>query len=81
MKAELDIKPFLKAINEFRTEEQQPCGVQVVEGVGLVAKLLSILHRTAVAADVAVTQIVSQKKDDVRTGGGAQGGGREEDKR
>jgi|TARA_Y100001947_G_scaffold138413_2_gene128011 hypothetical protein len=39
------------------------------------------LHRTAVAADVAVTQIVSQKKDDVRTGGGAQGGGREEDKR
>ncbi len=54
MKAELDIKPFLKAINEFRTEEQQPCGVQVVEGVGLVAKLLSILHRTAVASDVAV---------------------------
>jgi hypothetical protein len=53
----------------------------VAEGVGLVAKLLSILHRTAVAADVAVTQIVSQKKDDVRTGGGAQGGGREEDKR
>ena len=36
MKAELDIKPFLKAINEFRTEEQQPCGVQVVEWVGLV---------------------------------------------
>jgi hypothetical protein len=35
MKAELDIKPFLKAINEFRTEEQQPCGVQVVEWVGL----------------------------------------------
>ena len=34
MKAELDIKPFLKAINEFRTEEQQPCGVQVVEWVG-----------------------------------------------
>ena len=32
MKAELDIKPFLKAINEFATaEEQQPCGVQVVE--------------------------------------------------
>ncbi len=36
MKAELDIKPFLKAINEFRIAEQQPCGVQVVEGVGLV---------------------------------------------
>ena len=36
MKAELDIKPFLKAINEFATaEEQQPCGVQVVEWVGL----------------------------------------------
>jgi hypothetical protein len=37
MKAELDIKPFLKAINEFRTPEQQPFGVQVVKGVGLVA--------------------------------------------
>ena len=37
MKAELDIKPFLKAINEFRTAEPQPCGVQVVERVGLVA--------------------------------------------
>ena len=37
MKAELDIKPFLKAINEFRTPDQQPCGVQVVEWVGLVA--------------------------------------------
>jgi hypothetical protein len=38
MKAELDIKPFLKAINEFATaEEQQPCGVQVVEWVGLVS--------------------------------------------
>ena len=38
MKAEVDIKPFLKAINEFATaEEQQPCGVQVVERVGLVA--------------------------------------------
>ena len=36
MKAEVDIKPFLKAINEFRIAEQQPCGVQVVEGVGLV---------------------------------------------
>jgi len=43
----------------------------VAERVGLVAKLLSILHRTAVATDFAVTQIVSQKKDDVRTGGGA----------
>ena len=37
MKAELDIKPFLKAINDFRIAEQQPCGVQVVEWVGLVA--------------------------------------------
>ena len=37
MKAEVDIKPFLKAINEFRIAEQQPCGVQVVEWVGLVA--------------------------------------------
>ena len=36
MKAELDIKPFLKAINEFATaEEQQPCGVQVVEASGI----------------------------------------------
>ena len=36
MKAELDIKPFLKAINEFATAEQQRCCVQVVEWVGLV---------------------------------------------
>jgi len=36
MKAEVDIKPFLKAINEFRIAEPQPCGVQVVEWVGLV---------------------------------------------
>ena len=35
MKAELEIKPFLKAINEFGIAEQQPCGVQVVEWVGL----------------------------------------------
>ena len=36
MKIDLDIKPFLKAINEFATAaEQQPCGVQVVERVGL----------------------------------------------
>jgi len=35
MKAEVDIKPFLKAIRDRRTAEQQPCGVQVVEGVGL----------------------------------------------
>ena len=35
MKVEVDIKPFLKAINEFRTPEQQPCGVQVVEGISL----------------------------------------------
>ena len=39
MKAELDIKSFLKAINEFRIAEQQPCGVQVVEGVGLVYRI------------------------------------------
>ena len=38
MKAEVDIKPFLKAINDFRIAEQQPCGVQVVEWVGLVAR-------------------------------------------
>ena len=37
MKAELDIKTFLKAINDFRIAEQQPCCVQVVEWVGLVA--------------------------------------------
>ena len=43
MKAELDIKPFLKAINEFRTEEPQPGGVQVVEWVGLVASGLQFL--------------------------------------
>ena len=35
MKAEVDIKPLLKAINEFHIAEQQPCGVQVVEWVGL----------------------------------------------
>ena len=36
MNAELDIKPFLKAIREFHIAEQQPCGVQVVEWVGLI---------------------------------------------
>ena len=36
MKTEVDIKPFLKAINEFHIAEQQPCCVQVVEWVGLV---------------------------------------------
>jgi len=41
MNAELDIKPFLKAIREFHIAEQQLCGVQVVEWVGLVAKYLS----------------------------------------
>ena len=40
MKAEVDIKPFLKAIREFRTAEQQPCGVQVVVWVGLVFGML-----------------------------------------
>jgi hypothetical protein len=38
MKAELEIKNFLKAINEFRTPEQQPQGVQVVEWVGLITR-------------------------------------------
>ena len=42
MKVELDIKPFLKAINEFRTPEQQPCGVQVVERVGLAGLLRAV---------------------------------------
>ena len=46
MKAELDIKPFLKAINEFRTEKQQPCGVQVVERVGLVGLFPDLLPTT-----------------------------------
>ena len=46
MKAELDIKPFLMAINDFRIAEQQPCGVQVVEWVGLVA-----FFRTVFAED------------------------------
>ena len=41
MKVEVDIKSFLKAINEFHIAEQQPCGVQVVERVGLVAKYFS----------------------------------------
>jgi hypothetical protein len=43
MKAELDIKPFLKATNEFGIAEQQPCCVQVVEWVGLVASGLQFL--------------------------------------
>jgi hypothetical protein len=48
MKAELDIKPFLKAINEFATaEEQQPCGFQVVEGVGLVTSSFQLSTRLA----------------------------------
>ena len=41
MKAELEIKLLLYPINEFPTEEPQPCGVQVVERVGLVAKYFS----------------------------------------
>ena len=46
MKAELDIKPFLKATNEFGIAEPQPCGVQVVEWVGLVGNfsILSSEH-------------------------------------
>ena len=47
MKAELDIKPFLKAINAFRTAEQQPCGIQVVERVGLVASGFQFFTRLA----------------------------------
>ena len=47
MKAEVDIKPFLKAINEFRIAEQQPCGVQVVEWFGLV-----VLFRAVFAEEV-----------------------------
>ena len=48
MKAELKIKSFLKAINEFHIAEQQPCGVQVVEWVGLVAsRFLQFITRLA----------------------------------
>ena len=47
MKAELEIKPFLKAINEFLIDEQQPQGVQVVEGVGLVAFSFQFFTRLA----------------------------------
>ena len=43
MKAELDIKSFLKAINEFGIAEQQPCGVQVVERVAQVHLLVGKL--------------------------------------
>ena len=52
MKIDLDIKPFLKSINEFRTPEQQPCGVQVVEWVGLVTSGLQFtLSLAAVFAE------------------------------
>ena len=47
MKAELDIKPFLKAINEFGIAEQQPQGVQVVEWVGLAAFSFQFFSRLA----------------------------------
>ena len=47
MKAELDIKTFLKAINDFRIAEQQPCSVQVVEWVGLVASSFQFFIRLA----------------------------------
>ena len=47
MKAELDIKTFLKAINEFAIAEQQPCGVQVVEWVGLVGSGFQFLPHLA----------------------------------
>ena len=47
MKAEVDIKPVLKAIREFGTAEQQPCGVQVVVWVGLVASSFQFFPRLA----------------------------------
>ena len=47
MKAEVDIKPFLKAIRECLIDEQQPCGVQVVEWVGLVASGFQFFTRLA----------------------------------
>jgi|TARA_B100001964_G_scaffold181565_1_gene200789 hypothetical protein len=47
MKVEVDIKSFLKAINEFHIAEQQPCGVQVVEWVGLVAFSFQFFTRLA----------------------------------
>ena len=47
MKSELKIKNFLKAINEFLTPEQQPCGVQVVEWVGLVPFSFQFFTRLA----------------------------------
>jgi len=43
MKAELDIKPFLKAMREFHITEQQPCCVQVVEWVGLVTSSFQVV--------------------------------------
>ena len=47
MKAEVDIKPFLKAMRDFRIAEQQPCGVQVVEGIGLVGSGFQFFTRLA----------------------------------
>ena len=47
MKTEVDIKPFLKAMREFHITEQQPCGVQVVEWVGLVAFSFQFFTRLA----------------------------------
>ena len=47
MKAEVDIKPFLKAIREFCIAEQQPEGVQVVEWVGLVVSSFQFFTRLA----------------------------------
>ena len=55
MKAELEIKLLLYPINEFLTEEPQPCGVQVVEWVGLVASSFQFLTGlAAVFADLLV---------------------------
>ena len=52
MKAELEIKLLLNPINEYRIPEPQPCGVQVVEWVGLVRanelveKLKTLIYKT-----------------------------------
>ena len=48
MKVEVDIKSFLKAINEFHIAEQQPCGVQVVEWVGFSSYLMRLRQITLV---------------------------------
>tara|TARA_B100001250_G_scaffold155238_1_gene133394 strand:- start:519 stop:677 length:159 start_codon:yes stop_codon:yes gene_type:complete len=48
MNIDLGIKPFLKAINELASaEEQQPCRAQVVEWDDLVAKSFQFFARVA----------------------------------